>query len=231
MSAVPQVTLADNQAFLLNVGYLAIINGRGPFGSSNLHQAINGWKVRETWADAVVGDYVYTGNEWGKVKAKTGDNTVGWALTVTFDRTVLPAGIDHATWNPVRDEIYTSQLPAADAASGLANTNAWQNLSSVGIVVCAPVGGGVAATVPNIVLDATPVIQQGVTPFTVDTDTAGASIQPQVGGVNSGSPVVADGSGVGSIAHAFTAGQSITFVVSAAGKATMTFGPFIVAAP
>jgi hypothetical protein len=224
MSAVPQVSLTDNQKFLLNVGYLAIINGKGPFGSQNKHEAINGFKVRETWADALVGDDVYTGNEWGKVKAKTGDNTMGWALTVTFSRTVLPAGVDHASWNPVRDEIYTSQLPAAPTATGLANTNAWQNLSSVGILVCGPG----PEWLPEIKLDAQIIVKQGVTPTIVNTNVPTVSVQLKVNKVNVGAPVVADAGGIAAVPNAATAGQKVGFVVTKVGYQTAYFGPYTV---
>lgn len=230
--AVPrQDTLADHQNFLMNIGYLAIINGRGPFSGIYQQSAIGQFNIRENIKDVAVGDDAYNGSEWGKVTAVTGDVTNGFSFVVTFNHTVLPQGIDHATWNPSRNQTYSAMLPAAADVAGLATTNNWQKLASIGVIVVAPSNPSIA-TAPTIALEgAAPTIQQGGPAISLDFNVAGVTVQKKVAGVNSGAPVVANGSGEASIPNGNTTGQSITFEVSKEGHNTVVFGPYVVIAP
>ena len=223
MAVVKQDTLADHQAFLMNIGYLAIINGRGPFSGIYAQSAIGQFNIRENIADVAVGDDAYNGSEWGKVISKTG-NSNGYSFVVKFNNTVLPQGIDHATWNPSRTQTYASMLPAAADVTGLVTNNQWQKLASIGVIV-------VQNTNPSIQtlnLAVAPTIIQGGPETSLDFDIAGVSVQKLVNDVASGAAVVANGSGVASIPNGNTTGQQIKFVVSLAGKVLGTYGPYTV---
>jgi len=230
MAVTPQDTLADHQAFLMNIGYLAVINGRGPFSGQFAQSAIGQFNIRENIKDVTVGDDAFNGSEWGKVTSITGDTTNGFSFVVKYSHTVLPAGIDHATWNPARNQTYASMLPAAATVTGLVTNNAWQKLASIGVLIVAPSNPSIA-TAPTIALEgAAPTIQEGGAATSLDFNIAGVSVQKTVDGVASGSPVVANGSGVASIPNGNLEGEEITFVVSKAGHNTVTFGPYTVAA-
>jgi hypothetical protein len=225
MAVTPQNTLADNQAFLMNIGYLAVINGRGPFSGNFVQSAIGQYRIRENIKDVIVGDHAYSGNEWGKVISVSGDVTNGFTFEVKFNNTVLPAGIDHATWNPSRVQKYASMLPPAATVEGLVHNNAWQKLASIGVIVVENSN----TSVPTLILQsASPVIVQGGTATSLDFNIAGVSVQKLVNDVPSGAPVVANGSGVASIPNGNTTGQSIKFAVSLNGQLIGTFGPYIV---
>lgn len=228
MSAVRQETLEDHKVFLSQIGYLAIINGKGPFSGIFAQSAINQFYVREDIKDVTVGDDAYNGIEWGKVISKTGDVTNGFSFVVRHSHTVMPQGEDVETWNPVRDVTYASMLPAAANVTGLVTTNQWQKLASLGILVIAPTNPSIT-TNPAIALEsAAPTIVQGGPATSLDFNIAGVSVQKTVGGVNSGAPVVANGSGVASVPNGNTTGQLIRFVVSKTGHNTVTFGPYTV---
>lgn len=231
MSAVRQETLEDHKVFLLQIGYLAIINGKGPFSGLFAQSAIGQYNVRENIKDVAVGDEAYNGSEWGRVTSTTGDVTNGFSFVVKYSHTVMPQGQDPATWNPARNVTYTSMLPAAATVTGMPMDNQWQKLASIGVVVVKPTNPSIA-TNPAIVLEsAAPTIQQGGPATSLDFNIAGVSVQKTVDGVASGSPVIANGSGVASIPNGNTTGQLIRFVVSKAGYNTVTFGPYTVIAP
>lgn len=231
MSAVRQETLEDHKVFLSQIGYLAIINGKGPFSGLFAQSAIGQYSVREDIKDVTVGDEAYNGSEWGTVTAKGGDTAGGFSFTVKYSHTILPQGQDPATWNPARSVVYTSMLPAAANVTGFPTTNQWQKLASIGVVVVKPTNPSIA-TNPAIVLEsAAPTIQQGGPATSLDFNIGGVSVQKTVGGANSGTPVVANGSGVASIPNGATTGQLVRFVVSKAGYNTVTFGPYTVIAP
>lgn len=132
MPAVPQVSLADNQVFLQQIGYLAVISVKGPFSGNAPTEAINQFGVRQKASEVKVGDYAYTGNEWGRVSA-----IAATKITVQFANTVKPAGVSHIDYNPVRTEVYPISLNAAVA--GTTEDNSWQTLSSIGVVFSYPV--------------------------------------------------------------------------------------------
>lgn len=228
MAAVPQETIEDHKVFLSKIGYLAVINGKGPFSGLFAQSALNQFYVREDIKDVTVGDDAYNGIEWGKVTSKTGDVTNGFSFVVKYSHTVMPQGTDVATWNPARNVTYASMLPAAATVTGLVTNNAWQKLASLGVVIVAPTNPSIA-TNPAIVLEsAAPTIVQGGPATSLDFNIAGVSVQKTVGGVNSGSPVIANGSGVASVPNGATTGQLVRFVVSKAGYNTVTFGPYTV---
>jgi hypothetical protein len=224
MAVVPQDSLAQHQAFLLNIGYLAIINGRGPFSGIYPQSAIGQFTIRENIKDVAVGDDAYNGSEWGKVTSVTGDVTNGFSFVVKYNNTVLPQGIDHASWNPSRNQTYASMLPAAADVTGLVTNNEWQRLSSIGVIVVANAN----PSIQSLNLAVVPTITQGGPATSLDFDIAGVSVQKLVNDVASGAPVVANGSGVASIPNGNTTGQSIKFVVSLSGKVLGTYGPYIV---
>lgn len=225
MAVVSQDTLADHQNFLMNIGYLAVINGRGPFSGIYAQSAIGQFSIRENIKDVAVGDDAYSGSEWGKVISVTGDITNGFSFVVKFNHTVLPAGVDHATWNPSREQKYASMLPAAADVTGLVTTNNWQKLASIGVIVVAPSNKSVV----TLTLDnGTPSIQQGGPATSLDFNIGLVSVQKLVNDVASGAPVVANVSGVASIPNGNTTGQQIKFVVSLAGKVLGTYGPYTV---
>ena len=226
--ATPQDTLAGHQAFLMNIGYLAVINGRGPFSGIFAQSAIGQFNIRENIKDVAVGDLAYNGTEWGKVTSVTGDTTNGFSFVVKYNHTVLPAGIDHATWNPSRNQTYASMLPAAADVTGLVTDNQWQKLSSIGVLIVQDTNPSIA-TAPTIVLEsAAPTIVQGGAATSLDFNVAGVSVQKTVNNVASEAPVVANGSGVASVPNGNTTGQIIHFVVSKTGHNTQTFGPYTV---
>lgn len=225
MAVVKQDTLVDHQNFLMSIGYLAIINGRGPFSGIYQQSAIGQFNIRENIKDVAVGDDAYNGSEWGKVTSVVGDVTNGFSFVVKYDHTVLPQGIDHATWNPSRNQTYAAMLPAADEITGLVTTNNWQKLASIGVIIVAPSNPSVA----SLVLAVEPAIVQGGAATSLDFNIAGVSVQKMLAGVASGAPVVANGSGVASIPNGNTEGQSITFAVSLGGSLLGTYGPYIVA--
>ena len=221
MSVVPQVTLSDNQAFLQKIGILAIISANGPFSGRTAIQGIEKFKMRENRADVKVGDYAYTGSEWGKVSAIAANK-----ITVQFAHTVKPAGVANEDHVSVRTEVYPISLNAAVA--GATEDNSWQTLSSIGVVFVYPTDD----IIPTVTIDnGTPVFQQGVTPVSIDFNLAGVSVQRKVNGVNVGSPIVANGSGIASVPNAATTGQLVTLVVSYNNKVVATFGPYTVLAP
>lgn len=231
MAATPQETLDDHKVFLSQIGYLAIINGKGPFSGIFAQSAINQFYVRENIKDVAVGDDAYNGIEWGTVTAKTGDTTNGFSIVVKYSHTVMPQGEDVSAWNAVRSQTYTSMLPAAATVTGMPTNNAWQKLAGLGVIFVAPTNPSVA-TNPAITLEsAAPTIQQGGPATSLDFNIGGVSVQKTVDGVASGSPVVANGSGVASIPNGNTTGQLIRFVVSKTGYNTVTFGPYTVIAP
>lgn len=224
MEVVPQDTLEQHQNFLLNIGYLAIINGRGPFSGIFPQSAIGQFNIRENIKDVAVGDDAYNGSEWGKVISVTGDVTNGFSFVVKYNNTVLPQGIDHANWNPSRNQTYASMLPAAADVTGLVTDNQWQKLASIGVIVVENTN----ATVQTLILVATPVIVQGGAATSLDFNISGVSVQKTVNDINSGAPVVADGAGLASIPNGNTTGQLIRFVVSLSGKVLGTYGPYTV---
>lgn len=228
MAAVPQVTLAQQQVLLMNIGYLAIINGRGPFSGIFAQSAIGQFAPRENIKDVAVGDDAYSGSEWGKVISVTGNTSSGFSFVVRFNNTVLPAGINHATWNPSRTQTYASMLPAAANVTGLVTNNAWQKLASIGVLVIRPTNPSVA-TEPTIALQsAVPVIVQGGANVALDFNVGFVTVQKTVNNINAGSPVISNALGVVSMPHGNTTGQAIRYVVSKAGSNTITFGPYIV---
>lgn len=224
MAVTRQNTLADNQAFLMNIGYLAIINGRGPFSGIYAQSAIGQFNIRESIKDVTVGDDAYNGSEWGKVTSVTGDATNGYSFVVKYNNTVLPQGIDHANWNPSRTQTYASMLPAAADVAGLVTNNQWQKLASIGVIVVQNTN----PSVQTLNLAVAPVIVQAGPATSLDFDIAGVSVQKLVNDVASGAAVVANGSGVASIPNGNTTGQKIKFVVSLAGKVLGTYGPYTV---
>jgi hypothetical protein len=225
MSAVPQDKLSDHQAFLMNIGYLAVINGRGPFSGIFPQSAIGQFNIRENIKDVALGDDAFNGNEWGKVTAIAGDAVNGFTFTVKYTHTVLPQGIDHASWNPTRTKTYASMLPAAGTVAGLVENNAWQKLASIGVIV---VQNSNPIPIEVKLESATPVIVQGGAATTLDFSVAGVSVQKLVNDVASGAPVVANGSGVAVIPNGNTTGQKIKFAVSSGGKLVGTWGPYTV---
>jgi len=230
MAVVPQDTLAQHQNFLLNIGYLAIINGRGPFSGIFPHSAIGKFNIRENIKDVAVGDDAYNGNEWGKVTSVTGDVTNGFSFVVKYNNTVLPQGINHATWNPSRNQTYASMLPAAADVTGLVTTNNWQKLASIGVIVVAPSNPS-AATNPLITLEsAAPTISAAGGNTSLDFSQGLVSVQKTVNGVNSGTPVISDALGVVSMPNGNTIGQLIRFIVTKTGYNIATFGPYTVVA-
>ena len=224
MAVTRQNTLADNQAFLMNIGYLAIINGRGPFSGIYAQSAIGQFTIRENIKDVAVGDDAYNGSEWGKVTSVTGDTTNGFSFIVKYNNTVLPQGIDHATWNPSRTQTYASMLPAASNVTGLVTNNQWQKLASIGVIVVQNSN----ASIQTLNLAATPAITEDGPATSLDFDVAGVSVQKIVNGVDSGSPVIANGSGVASIPNGNIDGDLVSFKVSLAGKVLGTYGPYTV---
>ena len=139
MPATPQVTLEDNKALLLQIGYLAMINGNGPFSGKFAHLATNQFNARQNIKDVAVGDHAYNGYEWGTVTAVSGDVTNGFSFTVKFSHTVMPHGQDPSTWNPARTQTYTAMIPGAEDVTGFPNNNAWQSLTSIGVLIVAPI--------------------------------------------------------------------------------------------
>lgn len=221
MSVTPQVLLADQEVFLQKIGYLAVISANGPFSGRTAIQGLEKFKMRENRADVKVGDDAYTGSEWGKVSAVD-----AVSFTVEFPNTVKPAGVANEDHVPVRTEVYSFELD--DAVPNTTQDNSWQTLSSIGVVFVYPLN----PSVPTVTIDnGTPVFQQGVTPVSVDFNLAGVSVQREVNGVNVGSPVIANGSGVASIPNAATTGQSVVLIVSYNNAIVAKFGPYIVIAP
>jgi hypothetical protein len=219
-----QDKLVDHQAFLMNIGYLAIINGRGPFSGIFAISAANQYNIRENIKDVAVGDDAYNGSEWGKVTSVSGDVTNGFSFVVKFNHTVLPQGVDHATWNPSRNQTYASMLPAAADVTGFVTTNNWQKLASIGVIVVAPSN----PSIQTLTLVAAPIIVQGGVATSLDFNISGVSVQKLVNDVASGAAVVANGSGVASIPNGNTTGQLIKFKVSLNEIVLGTFGPYIV---
>jgi hypothetical protein len=225
MAVTPQDTLLDHQAFLMNIGYLAIINGRGPFSGIFAQSAIGQHNIRENIIDVAVGDNAYSGSEWGTVISKTGDSTNGYSFVVKYNNTVLPQGIDHASWNPSRTQTYASMLPPATTVSGLVTNNAWQKLASIGVIIVAPSNPSIA----KLTLDnGTPTIVQGGPATSLDFNIGLVSVQKLVNDVASGSPVVANASGIASIPNGNTTGQLIKFQVSLNGALLGTYGSYTV---
>lgn len=228
--AVPQVTLQDNIQFLTQIGYLAVINGAGPFAGYSQVMASNQFFIRENIKDVAVGDDAYNGNEWGVVVAKTGTETDGYSFDVKYTRTVLPQGVDHATWNPARTVKYASVLPPAAELSGLVTNNQWQKLASIGVVVVAKANPS-TPTNPTITLENGPiVISEAAGAVSLDFNVGGVSVQKKVAGVNAGPPVVANASGVAVIPNGNTEGEEVSYEVSKAGHNTITIGPITVVA-
>lgn len=231
MSVVRQDKLEDHKVFLSQIGYLAIINGKGPFSGLFAQSAIGQYTVREDIKDVTVGDEAYNGAEWGTVTAKGGDAAGGFSFTVKYSHTILPQGQDPATWNPARTVVYTSMLPAAANVTGFPTTNQWQKLASIGVVVVKPTNGSIPTSQTIALESAAPTIQQGGPATSLDFNVAAVSVQKTVDGVASGSPVIANASGVASVPNGNTTGQVIRFVVSKTGHNTVTFGPYTVIAP
>ena len=132
--------------------------------------------------------------------------------------------VDHAAWNPSRNQTYASMLSAAATVTGLVTNNAWQKLASLGVLIVKNTN----ASVQTLKLTAIPTIVQGGAATSLDFDVAGVSIQKYVNNVASGAPVVADGTGLASVPNGNTTGQSIKFAVSLGGKLLGTWGPYIV---
>lgn len=222
-----QDKLVDHQAFLMNIGYLAVINGRGPFSGIFAQSAIGQFNIRENIKDVVVGDLAYNGSEWGKVTSVTGDITNGFSFVVKFNNTVLPQGIDHATFNPSRTQTYASMLPAAANVAGLVTNNDWQNLSSIGVLIVEDTN----KSIPTLTLDnGTPEIIEGGAATSLDFNLADVSVQKLVNGVASGEPVVANGSGVASVPNGNVENDLVSFKVSLDGVVLGTYGPYTVGA-
>jgi hypothetical protein len=135
MAVVPQVTLADNDRYLQQIGYLSVISVKGPFSGNAPVSVINQFAVRENAADVQVGDDAYTGNAWGKVSKITVDaidTTKVESISVVFVHTVKPAGVSNADYVPARTEVYpVSNTPDATNAT---QDNAYQKLASIGVV-------------------------------------------------------------------------------------------------
>jgi len=223
MAVVPQVSLADNQRFLQQIGYLAVISVKGPFSGNAPTGAINQFAVRENAADVKVGDYAYTGSEWGKVSA-----VATTKITVKFTETVKPSGVSHVGYNAVRTEVYPIALNAAVA--GATQDNSWQTLSSIGVVFTYPLNSTIA-TNPLITLQsAPPTISAAGGNTALDFSQGLVSVQKTVAGVNSGAPVISDANGVVSMPNGNTIGQVIGFVVTKTGYNKATFGPYTVVA-
>lgn len=219
----PQDLLTANQRFFQEIGFLATIQAGGPMTGVHINSAINQFVKRERRADVAVGDYAYTGNEWGQVSAIASDK-----ITVKFAHTVMPQGTDTSTWNPVRTEVYPFGLTTA--VSGANNDNAWQRLGGIGVVFVAPLNP-IVATNPAITMTPNPpTISAAGGNIVLTFSQPGVSVQKTVNGLNSGSPVVANGSGVASIPNGNTAGQLIRYIVSKVGFNTVTFGPYTVVA-
>lgn len=234
MSFDSTVILNDNRAFLEKIGYLSVVAGMGgPYPRAAYASVINQFQLRETAASVAVGDYAQNGVEYGKVSAvERDDDPVAYTkITVQFVQTIKPAGIEPADWNPVRTVVYYISEEENDANTAPMQAVAWQKLGSLGVVFFFPVTPD-PVTAPAITLEsATPTIQQGGPATSLDFNIGGVSIQKTVNGTPSGSPVVANGSGVASISNGATAGQLVRFVVSKEGYNTVTFGPYTVAAP
>lgn len=228
MSAVPQETLEDHKVFLSQIGYLAVINGKGPFSGIFAQSAIGQYTVRENIKDVAVGDEAYNGAEWGTVTSKTGDITNGFSFVVKYSHTIMPQGQDPATWNPARNVTYTSMLPAAATVTGFPMDNQWQKLASIGVVVVKPTNASIPTSQTIALESAAPTIVQGGGATSLDFNVGGVSVQKTVGGVNSGAVVVANGSGVASVPNGATTGQIVRFIVSKTGHNTVTFGPYTV---
>lgn len=230
MAAVPQVTLEDSKQFLEKIGYLAVINGKGPFAGYSQIMASRQFFIRENIKDVAIGDDAFSGSEWGKVIAKTGTAINGYTFDVKYAHTVLPAGVDHATWNPARVVKYSAVLPAAADLTGLVQANQFPKLASIGVVVVAQLNPSMP-TAQTIALDTNLTVISAAAPnVTLDFNVSGVSVQKRVAGVNSGAPVVANASGVAVMPNGNTVGQSISYVVSKTGHNTMTVGPIVVTA-
>lgn len=220
MSAIPQVTLADNEQFLQSIGYLAVINATGPFSGRNATRGFTNCKIREKVADVQVGDDAWTGAEWGKVSAKTSTK-----ITVQFAHSIKPAGVANEDYNPIRTEVYPVSLDAPVA--GTTQDNSYQTLSGIGVVFTYLVPTTTALQTITL-QSAVPTIHATADPIVLNFSAGGVSVQKTVGGVNSGVPVIADASGIVSMPGSNTAGQLIRYVVSKAGYTTATFGPYTV---
>lgn len=230
MAVTPQVTLQDNLQFLSQIGYLAVINGAGPFTGYSQIMASRQFFIRENIKDVAVGDDAYNGNEWGIVTAKTGNTTDGYSFDVKYSRTVLPQGVKHTTWNPVRTVKYAAVLPSAADLTGLVNANQFQKLASIGVIVVAK-ANPIMPTNPAIALENGPIIiSAAAANITLDFNIPGVSVQKRLAGVNTGAPVVANASGIAVMPNGNTVGQSISYVVSKANHNTMTVGPIVVVA-
>ena len=228
MAAVPQVTLNDSKQFLEQIGYLAVINGKGPFAGYSQVMASRQFFIRENIKDVAVGDDAFSGSEWGKVVTKTGNVTDGYTFEVKYPFTVLPAGVDHKTWNPARTIKYSAVLPAAAELTGLIQANQFPKLASIGVVVVAQRNPSIP-TAPSIALDTNITVISAAAPnITLDFNIGGVSVQKKVAGVNSGAPVVANASGVAVMPNGNTVGQSVSYVVSKTGHNTTTIGPIVV---
>jgi hypothetical protein len=226
MSVVPQVTLEDYEGFLQKIGYLSIINVKGPFNGYGLNQAINRFGIRETAATVAIGDDAYNGAEWGKVSAIAADK-----ITVQYSHSIKPAGIANADYNPIRTEVYPISL--TDAVVGATQDNAYGKIASIGVVFVYPIDtNSPAVTNPAITLQsAAPTIQEGGAATALDFSIGTVSVQKTVNGVASGAPVISDAAGVVSIPNGNLTGELIRFVVSKVGYNTVTFGPYTVIAP
>jgi hypothetical protein len=223
--ATPQNTLLDHQAFLMNIGYLATINGKGPFSGIFAQSAIGQFNIRENIKDVAVGDLAFTGSEWGKVKSVTGNTTSGFSFVVKFNNTVLPQGVDHATWNPSREQTYAAMLPAAANVTGLVTNNNWQKLASMGVLIVEDTNPSVQTLIlqtSNLIIDS------AGNPVTLDFNIGNVSVQKIVNDVDTGSPEVADSNGVVSMPNTENEEDSVSYRVSLNGKVLGTFGPYIV---
>lgn len=222
--------LEQNEQFIQNIGYLAAIaNLNGPFSVRSVLPSQQ-FKMREYASQVAVGDKAYNGNDYGVVTAVSSDDDPEFVkITVEFPNSIKPDGIENDDYDPIKTEVYTTSRDSAVA--GTTQQNSWQKLASIGCLFYTE-ANPVAAEAPAIVLEsAAPTIQEGGPATSLDFNIAGVSVQKKVATVNSGAPVIANGSGVASVPNGNTTGQSITFEVSKAGYNTIVIGPYIVAAP
>jgi hypothetical protein len=220
MSAVPQVSLADNERFLQQIGYLATISGGGPFSGTSAALPFVNSKIRQSSDLVKVGDDAYTGNEWGKVIAIAEDS-----ITVEFVHTTKPAGVSNADYNPKRVQVYPISLD--NTVSGANEDNAWQKLASIGVLF-------VYKVVPNpveetyIALNFVPVFFAG-DPAELQFNTPDVTVQMYINDAFSGDPYTTGPANI-TTTHTMTgvSGDAIHFVVSKIGHNSQTFGPYIV---
>lgn len=216
----------ENRQFLERTGFLSLIGTKGPYRSYMLNEKINGVKVIDNVSEVIAGDDAYSGNRWGKVVSNVLASSIR-TITVKYRDIPKAAGASDAEYDTDAERTETVLYTVNEGNVGTNETNRkanpWLQLASIGALFARKLQSA------DIVLEsANPVIIAGATAVSLDFNIAGVSVQKIVNGVASGSPVVANGSGVASMPNGNTAGQSITYTVSKAGVETRTIGPFVV---